>query len=123
MMNEEKVVQQNSNVQKKISEQPASDKKKEFRNQHLQSILSKIARLKFEAVRIMRKLSYSNDVISRTINEIVQREQGTTVPAKVVKESVERDPSLQPLSTLVSENMILENEMQFAFGAYLLSQH
>lgn len=70
----------------------------------------------------MRKLNYSNDVIRKTIDEIIQKESGTSVSGKIVKESVERDPSLQPLAMLVHENMILENEMQFAFGAYLMSQ-
>lgn len=87
------------------------EERKNSRYNHLKSLLTKLSRLKAEAIQIMHKLNYSDDVISRTINNI-QSKASTEETTKEITEEVEVYEELTPLRRLYLENVLMDTELR-----------
>lgn len=108
--------QETQNQNQKVSKTP--EERKETRYTHLKSLLTKISRLKAEAIQLMHKLNYNDDVIKRTVGEIAAKVSAEET-AKTERAEIEKYGYLSPMHQVYLEQVLLDNELHSEFR-YLL---
>lgn len=102
---------------------PKKKDKKKGRYDHLKSLLAKINKLKVEAIGIMKRLNYGDDVIRKTITSMTEKSlQSFNERVDQLKDWRSYSTDLQDIFQLVSDGAEYTTEIYWSLSGLLDSE-